>query len=250
VRTPLVVGNWKMYKTPSQTEALIDALKPLVEGAACDIAVVPPFVCLERAAAAIQGSRIGLAAQNVYWEAEGAYTGEIAVDMLKEVGVTMVIVGHSERRLHFGETDETVNRRAKAVLAGGLTPIIAVGEALQQREAGQTRHVVASQVRGGLDGLSGEQVAGLGIAYEPVWAIGTGRVATPEQAQEVHALIREIIREKFGGWVADRVNVIYGGSVKPDNASGLIGQTDVDGALVGGASLKARDFAAICMSAG
>ena len=249
MRKPIVAGNWKMHKTPSEAEALIKELIPMVKGSACEVVVGPTFPCLDRAAKALAGSSIALAAQNVYWEPKGAFTGEVATDMLKELGVTYVIVGHSERRQYFGETDQTVNRRAKAVLAAGMTPIICVGEVLEQREANKTMEVVETQVRGALEGFTGEQVAGFVIAYEPVWAIGTGKVATTEQAQEVHAMIRGLLVKLYDQTVADAVRIQYGGSVKPDNAEALLGQPDIDGALVGGAALKAADFAAICNAA-
>jgi len=249
MRKPIIAGNWKMYKTPTEAEALIKELVPLVKDARCVVVVAPTFVCLERAAKALAGSTIRLGAQNVHWEAKGAFTGEVAIDMLKDLGVRYVIVGHSERRQYFGETDQTVNKRAKAVLAAGLTPIVCVGELLAQREAGLTGEVVETQVRGALEGLTAEQVAGLILAYEPVWAIGTGKVATNEQAQEVHAMIRELVAGLYSPDVAAAVRIQYGGSVKPDNAAGLLGQPDIDGALVGGASLKAADFAAICNAA-
>jgi triosephosphate isomerase len=238
-----------MHKTPTEAEALIKELIPLVKNAPCDVVVAPTFVCLDRAARALVGSNVALGAQNVYWEPKGAFTGEIAIDMLQDLCVQYVIVGHSERRQYFGETDQTVNKRAKVVLAAGLTPIICVGEVLADRESGKTADVVSTQVRGTLEGLTAEQVAGLVIAYEPVWAIGTGKVATNEQAQEVHALIRGLVGELYGKNVADAVRIQYGGSVKPDNAKGLLGQPDIDGALVGGAALKAADFAAICNAA-
>ncbi|HPK01734.1 MAG TPA: triose-phosphate isomerase [Candidatus Sumerlaeota bacterium] len=249
MRRPIVAGNWKMNKTPSQARALLEELKPLVADAPCDVVVAPPFVCLERAAQTLAGSAIGLAAQNVHWEPSGAFTGEVSIEMLQDLGVRFVIIGHSERRQYFGETDETVNRRAKAVLAAGLTPIICVGEQLQERESGQTGAVVSRQVRGALAELSAAQVAGSIIAYEPVWAIGTGKVASTEQAQEVHALIRKLLGELYGAATADQVRIQYGGSMKPDNAAGLLAQPDIDGGLIGGASLKAADFAAICNAA-
>ena len=249
MRKPIIAGNWKMFKTPSEAEALIKELIPLVKDAKCDVVVAPTFVCLDRAARALAGGTVALAAQNVYWEPKGAFTGEIAIDMLKELCVQFVIVGHSERRQYFGETDHTVNLRAKAIIAAGLTPIVCVGELLAEREAGKTAEVVSTQVRGCLAGLSAEQVAALVIAYEPVWAIGTGKVASNEQAQEVHAMIRGLVAELYDQATADAVRIQYGGSVKPDNAVGLLGQPDIDGALVGGASLKAADFAAICNAA-
>ncbi|MCL5271183.1 MAG: triose-phosphate isomerase [bacterium] len=249
MRKPIIAGNWKMHNTPDQAENLIKELVPLVKGLACEVVVGPTFVCLERAAKALAGSNIVLAAQNVHWEPKGAFTGEIAPGMLAALGVKYVIVGHSERRQYFGETDESVNKRAKAVLAGGMTPIVCVGETLTEREAGRMETVITTQVKGGLAGLDAAQVRGLVIAYEPVWAIGTGKVATNEQAQEVHALIRGLLVKLYDKSVADAVRIQYGGSVKPDNAEGLLGQPDIDGALVGGASLKAADFAGICRAA-
>ncbi|MCE5228792.1 triose-phosphate isomerase [bacterium] len=246
MRKQIVAGNWKMHMTPSEGAKLIADLIPLVQGAKCDVVVAPTFTGLDRASQALKGSGIGLGAQNVYWEAKGAFTGEIALGMLEDLGVKYVIVGHSERRQYFGETDETVNKRVKCVLAGGLTPIMCVGETLAQREAGKTADVVKTQVRGGLAGLTADQVAGMVIAYEPVWAIGTGKVATTQQAQEVHAIIRGLVAELYTQSVADQVRIQYGGSVKPDNAVELLAQADIDGALVGGAALKAHDFAAIC----
>jgi triosephosphate isomerase len=200
--------------------------------------------------AAIAGSNIQLGSQNVHWEKEGAFTGEIAAAMLKEHGVRYAIVGHSERRQFFGETDAGVNKRAKAALANGLHPIVCVGEMLADREAGKTEAVVAGQVRGSLAGFSKDDILATVIAYEPVWAIGTGKTASPAQAQEVHALIRRLLTELFGADAAGKVRLQYGGSVKPDNAKELLGQPDIDGALVGGASLKAADFAAIVKAAG
>jgi triosephosphate isomerase len=249
MRKPFVAGNWKMNKTPGETEALIRELIPLVKDAACEVAVAPPFVCLERAASALKGSNIALAAQNVYWEAKGAFTGEIAVEMLKDLGVTHVIIGHSERRQYFGETDATVNKRIAAAVAGGLTPIVCVGETLAEREADKTMDVVARQTRAALDGFSADQVAAMVVAYEPVWAIGTGKVATTAQAQEVHAGIRALLGELHDARAAGAVRIQYGGSMKPDNAPDLLAQTDIDGGLIGGAALKAPDFAAICNAA-
>ncbi len=249
MRKPFVAGNWKLHKTPAEAEQLINELKPLVADAKCEIAVAPTFPGLDRAARALAGSQIALAAQNVYWEAQGAFTGEVSTAMLKDLGVSHVIVGHSERRQYFGETDETVNKRAKAVLAAGMTPIVCVGETLAEREGNQTAAVVERQVRGGLEGIPAGQAATLVIAYEPVWAIGTGKVATTAQAQEVHAQIRALLGELYGKDVADVVRIQYGGSVKPDNAAELLAQPDIDGALVGGAALKATDFAAICNAA-
>ena len=223
-----------------------------MQTADCEIGVAPAFPCLERVGNALTGagSKVLLCAQNAYWEKEGAYTGEVAIGMLVEIGVTHIIIGHSERRQYFGETDETVNGRAKAVLEAGLTSILCVGESLQDREAGLTNAVVDRQVRGGLAGLSSSQVAGMVLAYEPVWAIGTGKVATVEEAQAVHAVIRQLLTELYDEPTAEAVRIQYGGSVKPDNAAQLLAQPDIDGALVGGAALKATDFAAICLAAG
>lgn len=249
MRKPVIAGNWKLNKNPDEAAALIKELLPLVADAPCDVIVGPTFVCLDRASQALQGSSVGLAAQNVYWEAKGAFTGEIAADMLTNLNVQYVIVGHSERRQFFGETNETVNKRTKVVLANGMTPIVCVGEVLAERESGKTMDIVSTQVKGALADLTDEQVAGLIIAYEPVWAIGTGKVASKEQAQEVHAMIRKLVADLYNQNVADAVRIQYGGSVKPDNAKELLGQPDIDGALVGGAALKAADFAAICNAA-
>ena len=249
-RKKFVCGNWKMHRTAAEARALVAELRGLAEGLAekVDVAVAPPFTALAAAADALRGSRIALAAQDVHWEAQGAFTGEVSAPMLKEIGCAHVIVGHSERRQLFGETDEGVNRKAKAVLGAGLAPIVCVGETLAEREAGRTLEVVSRQVRGGLAGLPADQVGRLTVAYEPVWAIGTGKTATTAQAQEVHAAIRALLRELAGG-VADQVRIQYGGSVKPDNAAELLAQPDVDGALVGGASLKAQEFAQIVKGA-
>jgi triosephosphate isomerase len=249
-RKKFVCGNWKMHGTAAEARALVAELRGLAEGLAekVDVAVAPPFTALAAAAEALRGSRIALAAQDVHWEAQGAFTGEVSAAMLREIGCAHAIVGHSERRQLFGETDESVNRKAKAVLAAGLAPIVCVGETLAEREAGRTLEVVSRQVRGGLAGLPADQVGRLTVAYEPVWAIGTGKTATTAQAQEVHAAIRALLRELAGG-VADQVRIQYGGSVKPDSAAELLAQPDVDGALVGGASLKAGDFSQILKGA-
>jgi len=249
MRKPIIAGNWKMYKTPSEAELLVRALLPMVEKAAAEVVVCPPFTALDRVARLIEGTDVKLGAQNVYWENEGAFTGEIAPNMLEDLGVRYVIVGHSERRQYFHEEDSTVNRRALAVLASGMSPIICVGERLEQRESGQTNEIVASQVRGALAGFTLQQLHSSVLAYEPVWAIGTGKVATPEQAQDVHHMIRGLIADLFDQKVADAVRIQYGGSVKADNAEGLFAKPDIDGALVGGASLKAESFAAIARAA-
>jgi len=249
-RRAIIAGNWKMNKTPDQAQALVSELIPLVHNAPCDVVVGPPAVSLERVGRAVADSAIALAAQNVHWEPKGAFTGELSIEMLRAVGVAYVIIGHSERRQYFGETDPTVNRRAKAIVEGSLIPIVCVGETLDQRRSGRTHEVVETQVRGCLEGLSGTQVGGLVMAYEPVWAIGTGQVATPDQAQEVHALIRGVIGELYDRAVAEAIRIQYGGSMKPDNAAALLGQPDIDGGLIGGASLQAADFAAICHAVG
>ena len=244
-RKTLIAGNWKMNKTVAEALPLIEALKAraaVMQGV--DVAVCPPFTTLAAVAKAVAGTPIRVGAQNVHWEASGAFTGEISAAMLAEIPVTYAIIGHSERRQYFGETDETVNKRLKAALAAGLTPIVCVGELLAQRESGQTEKVVAAQIAKGLAGLSAEQVARTVIAYEPVWAIGTGRTATPPQAQEVHALIRALLRQAHGS-VAESVRILYGGSMKKENARDLLSQPDIDGGLIGGASLKADEFLGI-----
>ena len=245
-RVKIVAGNWKMNKTVSESLALVRELRDLAgDFGGVEVVVAPPFTSLHPVMAALDGSPLRLAAQNCHWEKSGAFTGEVAAPMLKELGCTYVIVGHSERRQLFGETDETVNKRSRAVVAAGLLPIVCVGETLEEREAGRTLEVVSRQVQGALARFSAQQVARFVLAYEPVWAIGTGRNATSAQAQEVHAAIRSQLARLYDGETARQVRIQYGGSVKPDNAAELLGQPDVDGALVGGASLKAADFAAI-----
>jgi len=249
-RKPIIAGNWKMYKTAAEAVALINALRSAVAGVeACEIVVCPPFTALATAQGALAGSNVQLGAQNVHWEKEGAFTGEIAPAMLKEHGVRYAVVGHSERRQFFGETDTGVNKRAKAALANGLRPIVCVGETLKEREANRTEAVVKTQVTGSLAGLSKNEMLETVVAYEPVWAIGTGKTATPQQAEEVHAFIRKLLAQLFDADTAARVRIQYGGSVKGANAAELLGQPDIDGALVGGASLKAEEFAAIVQAA-
>jgi len=245
MRKPIIAGNWKMNKTPSQAVELINALKPLVANAKCEIVICPPFICLPVAAEAIKGSNIILGAQNMHWENSGAFTGEISADMLLELGIKYVIIGHSERRQYFGETDETVSKRSKAALAKGLIPIICVGESLEQREIGITFHIIETQINTALEGMTSEQVASCVIAYEPIWAIGTGRTATSEQANEVIVFIREAIAKQFDDASAQKTRIQYGGSMNPKNASELMAQSDIDGGLIGGASLKPEDFAAV-----
>jgi triosephosphate isomerase len=236
---------------PEDGSALIAELLPLVADStgAVDVVVCPPYLALGAAAAALDGGGVTLGAQNCHWEEEGSFTGEIAPGMLLTVACQWVILGHSERRQSFGETDEGVNRRAVAALAAGLRLIVCVGESLEEREAGRVEEVVLGQLDRSLSGFTAEQLEPVAVAYEPVWAIGTGRTATPEQAQEVHGLIRPRLRETFGDAAADGIRILYGGSVKPDNAAELFGQPDIDGGLIGGASLKAADFAAIVNAA-
>ena len=245
-RTPLLAGNWKMHGTRAEAIALTRALVgALGDVTARDVMIAPPYTVLEAVAAVLAGTRLRLGAQNVHWETQGAFTGEIAAPMLREIGCSQVIIGHSERRQYFGETDATVNRRLRAALAGGLVPIVCVGETLDEREAGTTDAVVVRQLRGGLAGLDAEALGRCVIAYEPVWAIGTGRTATPEQAEEVHALIRRELDALADHAVAEGARILYGGSVKPDNVDALMAQPDIDGALVGGASLDAASFTRI-----
>jgi triosephosphate isomerase len=250
MRTPLVAANWKMYKTVRETVVYIKEFRSLVKGwDDVDIVVAPPFVNVAAAAEAARSSNVAIAGQDLYWAREGAFTGEVSAPMLREAGAELVIVGHSERRQKFGETDADVNRKVKAALDGGLIPIVCVGETLEQREGGLTLSVLDAQLSAAFDELTAEQVASLAVAYEPVWAIGTGRTATAEQAQEAHAHIRARIREWLGAGPAEAVRVIYGGSVKPANARELMSQPDVDGALVGGASLEVQAFAEIVAGA-
>jgi triosephosphate isomerase len=245
-RRPLIAGNWKMHTTRAEAEQLLLALKPQVIGLSDrDVVVAPPFTALETASRVLAGSAIRLAAQDLHWEAQGAFTGEIAGPMLRDVGCTFVIIGHSERRQYFGETDEQVARKVRAAQRDGLTPIVCVGETLAERERGDTLTAIGRQVRGALAGQEKAALASLVVAYEPVWAIGTGRTATPDQAQEVHAAIRALLAELSDRQTADGMRVLYGGSVKADNVDGLMAQEDIDGALVGGASLQADAFARI-----
>ena len=243
MRTPFIAGNWKMYKTVAETVKYVKEFRALVKDVAgVEIVLATPFTALHAAAEAARNSNVAIAAQDLYWEREGAFTGAISAPMIREAGAEFVIVGHSERRTLFGETDATVNRKAVAAFAAGLTPIVCIGETLDQRERGETFDVLDRQIKSGLDGLTGEQLALLVMAYEPVWAIGTGRNATPAQAAEAHGHIRQRLRQWFGNDAAEQCHVIYGGSVKVDNITDLAGQPDVDGALVGGASLDIRGF--------
>ena len=245
MRKPIIAGNWKMNMTPSQAKELVTDLIPLVKDAACDVVVCPPYVDIALVAELVKGTNIQVGAQNIHWAEKGAFTGEISAAMLKEAGAAYAIIGHSERRQYFGETDETVNSRTKAALAAGIVPIICVGESLEQRENGETDAVVSGQVKADLADIPGEAVAGLVIAYEPIWAIGTGKTATDEQANETIGLIRETIASLYGQAVADQVRIQYGGSMNPKNVKGLMAQAQIDGGLIGGASLKAPDFAQV-----
>ena len=251
-RKKFVCGNWKMHKTVAEALALVGELAAGLaasgDGARVQVAVAPAFTALPAVGQAVRGTPLELASQDVHWEAQGAFTGEVSAAMLADVGVRHGIVGHSERRQLFGETDEGVRKKVGALLQAGIRPILCVGETLAEREAGRTMEVVGRQVRAGLAGLGTEPLAAITVAYEPVWAIGTGKTATTAQAQEVHAAIRAILRE-LGGGVADAIRIQYGGSVKPENAAELMNQPDVDGALVGGAALKANDFLAIVKGA-
>ena len=246
MRRPLIAGNWKMNLDRASAVALAEALARQAETATgADLAVCPPSVYIDAVGKALAGSQVALGAQNMYHEKDGAYTGEVSAAMLKDLGCRYVILGHSERRHILGETDQQINKKVDAALAAGLTPIVCVGELLEQREAGQTSEVIRRQFDGSLAGLSAQQMGQIVIAYEPVWAIGTGKVATPEQAQEVHLDLRKIVEDRYNEEVARSVRVQYGGSVKPENAAKLLAQPDIDGALVGGASLKADQFMGI-----
>jgi triosephosphate isomerase len=246
MRTPFIAGNWKMYKSVADAVKFVKEFRGRVKDVAdVELVLAPPFTAIHAAAEAARYSNVAIAGQDVYWEAEGAFTGEISPAMLREAGAEYAIVGHSERRTLFGETDASVNRKALAAFAADLTPIVCIGETLDERERGETFAVLDRQIARGLDGLTDEQVQQLVVAYEPVWAIGTGRNATPEQAAEAHAHIRQYLRTQFGPDASEQCHVIYGGSVKPANAAELLAQPDVDGALVGGASLDLEGFVQI-----
>ena len=244
-RTPYIAANWKMNKTVAEAAEFIDALLPRIAATQHDVVVCPPFTALHEVVERRRGTAVRVAAQNMHFEASGAFTGEVSAPMLVELDVEAVVLGHSERRQFFGETDETVNKKLGAALSAGLVPIVCVGETLAEREGGQTLPVVDRQVRGALKGFAAAQLATLVIAYEPVWAIGTGKTATSAQAQEVHAMIRKLLGELLGAQTAAALRIQYGGSVKPENIAELMSKPDVDGALVGGASLKPDDFAKI-----
>ncbi len=249
-RRPIVAGNWKMNKTSGEALALAGEIaRALGDFEPVDVVLCPPFTALHAVGKAVAGTRIALGAQNLHWEKAGAFTGEIAAAQLLDAGCTHVIIGHSERRQFFGETDETVSRRLGAALAAGLAPIVCVGETLDQRKTGRTEAVIREQVQKGLAGLDAEALGRLVIAYEPVWAIGTGLTATPDQAQDTHAFIRGLLKSMAGEAVAGAVRIQYGGSVKPANAKELFGRPDIDGGLIGGASLDAASFVAIVKAA-
>lgn len=249
-RKYFIAGNWKMNKTAAEATALIDAIKAKVGSQdKVDVAVCPPFTALDAASKALAGSTIKLGAQNMHFEAHGAFTGEVAADMLKEFSCTYVILGHSERREYFKECNCLINKKVKAVLANGMKPILCVGEKLEEREAGKTLDIVSEQTVKGLEGISKEDAKNVVVAYEPVWAIGTGKTATPAMAQEVHAAIRKVLADAFGADVADSIQILYGGSMKPENADALLAEKDIDGGLIGGAALKADSFVALIESA-
>ena len=248
-RKAVIAGNWKMNKTATEAASLIDALVPAVQGAGCDVVICTPFTSLCTAVEKCAGTNIGVGAENVHFEKSGAFTGEISADMLMDLGVKYVITGHSERRQYFAETDETVNKRTKAALAAGLTVIVCVGESLAQREQGVTEELVRMQTKIALGGVSAEEMARVIIAYEPVWAIGTGRTATADQAQEVCAAIRKVVGELYGEAVAEATTIQYGGSMNAANADELLSKPDVDGGLIGGASLKPDQFVDIINAA-
>ena len=247
MRKPIIAGNWKMNLTPSQADAMVKELIPLVKDAECDVVVCTPYVDLAVVKPLLEGTNIHLGAQNVHWADKGAFTGEISVDMLKELGVEYVIIGHSERRQYFGETDETVNARLKAALNGGLIPIVCVGETLEQREAGVTAELVEKQITEALKDVSSEDAVKVVVAYEPIWAIGTGKTATSQDANDTILVIRNAIKAIYGAEVSDAVRIQYGGSMKPANASELMAMPEIDGGLIGGASLKAEDFSKVVL---
>ena len=249
-RKYFIAGNWKMNKTAAEATALIKAINEKAGSQTkVDVAVCPPFTALDAASKALAGSTVKLGAQNMYFEKSGAYTGEIAAEMLKEFGCTYVILGHSERREYFKECNCLINKKVKAVLANGMNPILCVGEKLEEREAGKTLDIVSEQTVKGLEGLTAAEAEKVVIAYEPVWAIGTGKTATPAMAQKVHAAIRKILADTFGAEVAEKMQILYGGSMKPENADALLAEKDIDGGLIGGAALKADSFVALIESA-
>ena len=245
MRKGIIAGNWKMNKTVAEAASLIEEIKPLVKDAKCEVVVCPTFLCLDAVIKAVKGSNIKVGAQNMHFEENGAFTGEVAPGMLKEMGVSYVIIGHSERRQYFNETDETVNRKLKAAYNHSIIPILCIGETLSDREGNVTEKVLENQVKLDLEGLTKEQIEELIIAYEPIWAIGTGKTATADQANETIAFIRKTVGAMFGINVAEKVRIQYGGSVKPSTIKEQMGKSDIDGGLIGGASLSAEDFAGI-----
>jgi triosephosphate isomerase (TIM) len=246
MRVPVIAGNWKLYKTSEEAVALVNELIPLVnETTGVEIVVAPVFTVLPQVRQAISGSNVKLAAQDCFWEDEGAFTGEVSPRMLLDAGCSHVIIGHSERRQYFGESDEAVNRKTKSALQAGLTVLLCIGETLAEREADRTFDVLRKQVSGGLTGIDKNRLSGVIIAYEPVWAIGTGKTATDNQAQEAHSFIRNLVAELYDRTAAEAIRILYGGSVKPENIKELMARPDIDGALVGGASLKAATFSSI-----
>lgn len=250
MRKPVIAGNWKLFKTSAEAVELVQGILPLVAGAInVEIVVAPVFTVLDRVRAVIGGTGINLSAQDCFWEAEGAFTGEVSAKMLLDAGCSHVIIGHSERRQYFSETDETVNRKIRAAVAAGLKVLFCIGETLDERESGSTFDVLKRQIAGGLAGVPESDLCSIIVAYEPVWAIGTGKTATDDQAQEAHAFIRGEIKRLYGAAASEAMRVLYGGSVKPENIAGLISRPDIDGALVGGASLKADSFAALVNAA-
>ena len=249
-RRYFIAGNWKMNNTASEAVELINGINAQIAGeTSVDVAVCPTFTALDASSKALAGSNVKLGAQNMYTKASGAYTGEISAEMLKEFNCTYVILGHSERREYFKETDAFINEKVKAVLANGMKPILCVGEKLEEREAGNTIAVVSKQTSEGMAGLSAEEAQKVVIAYEPVWAIGTGKTATPAMAQEVHAEIRKVLADLFGAEASENIQILYGGSMKPENADDLLKEKDIDGGLIGGAALKADSFVALVKSA-
>lgn len=245
-RKALIAANWKMYKTPAEAKAFVDAFLPLVKDHSRDeIALFPSPVLLPTVIEAAKGSNVSIGAQNIHFAAEGAYTGETSIGQLKAIGGTHTLIGHSERRQYFAETDEIVNKKLKAALEAGIVPVVCIGEVLAERESGKTADVLTTQLEGALAGITAEAAKPIVIAYEPVWAIGTGKTATPEMAEETHQVVRAVVEKLLGAEVAANIRILYGGSVKPENASSLLNQPNIDGALVGGASLKADSFAKI-----
>ncbi|MGL5821524.1 MAG: triose-phosphate isomerase [Sarcina sp.] len=247
MRTPIIAGNWKMNHTVDKAVEVINELKPLVKDAKCDVVVFPTYVCLDAAIKAAKGSNVKIGAQNMHYEQNGAFTGEVSAEMLEDMGVEYVILGHSERRAYYNETDADLKLKMAAAFAHNLIPVICYGETLEDREAGKTNEVIESQIKVSFAGLTDEQAAKAVIAYEPIWAIGTGKTATSEQANETIAAIRAMVANMYGKEVADKIRIQYGGSVKPNTIAEQMGMSDIDGALVGGASLKAEDFSQIVM---